>query len=230
MILTRLQEAFRSQNWFAVAIEFTIVTAGVFLGIQFGNWNDLRAEAEREQLYLSRLEKDFTTARDELLVNIERSEALREDLVVLFEMIVDPDVVLTPQNTAPLIDALGSGTASARPSPTFIEMQASGALSTLDSEELRKALVDYQLSVRVSEDGLRFALEGFQPERKIFEIIRVSADNELSPDNVLRPELLREAVGEVNYMKAAHLLQSAYARASLEHAEKVLAEIEESQR
>jgi hypothetical protein len=39
MILRRLTQHVRDQNWFAVGLDFVIVVAGVFLGIQIGNWN-----------------------------------------------------------------------------------------------------------------------------------------------------------------------------------------------
>ena len=38
MILRRITEAFRKQDWFTVAVETLIVVLGVFLGIQLGNW------------------------------------------------------------------------------------------------------------------------------------------------------------------------------------------------
>jgi len=34
MILRRITEHVKSQNWFAVAVEFVIVVAGVFMGLQ----------------------------------------------------------------------------------------------------------------------------------------------------------------------------------------------------
>ncbi|NRA30887.1 MAG: hypothetical protein HRU11_11600 [Parvularculaceae bacterium] len=57
MILQRVSKAVREQNWFTVAIELMIVTTGVFLGIQFGNWNEQRADDRREQAYLERLQR-----------------------------------------------------------------------------------------------------------------------------------------------------------------------------
>lgn len=47
MILRKLTEHVKAQNWFAVAIDFVIVVAGVFVGIQVSNWNAARL-AERE--------------------------------------------------------------------------------------------------------------------------------------------------------------------------------------
>ena len=40
MLLRRVTEHVKSQNWFAVWLDFVIVVVGVFLGIQIGNWNE----------------------------------------------------------------------------------------------------------------------------------------------------------------------------------------------
>ena len=39
MILRRLTQHVRDQNWTAIAIDFVIVVVGVFIGIQVSNWN-----------------------------------------------------------------------------------------------------------------------------------------------------------------------------------------------
>lgn len=44
MILRRITQYVRDQNWTAIAIDFVIVVTGVFLGIQIGNWNAGRLE------------------------------------------------------------------------------------------------------------------------------------------------------------------------------------------
>ena len=44
MILRRLTENLRAQNWTAIAIEFLIVVVGVFIGTQVANWNQGRLE------------------------------------------------------------------------------------------------------------------------------------------------------------------------------------------
>lgn len=230
MILGRLTDAVRTQNWFAVVLEFLIVSAGVFLGIQFGNWNSLRAEAAREQVFIERLEADFLLARDDVEKSLARSERFAADMEALFALLLDEDTALSAEMVAPYINALGSASAPSRPSPTFVEMQSSGALSTLDSEALRKALVEYQLVVGLSQEGLKFALAGFDPDRIIFKVTRIPEGEGFGASDILYPELLREAIGEVNYMKAAHTLQAAYAKRSLEVVDEVLAELENSKR
>jgi hypothetical protein len=59
MILRRITEAFRNQDWFTVAVETPIVVLGVFLSLQVNNWNTARLEQAQEQEYLVRLKEDF---------------------------------------------------------------------------------------------------------------------------------------------------------------------------
>jgi len=44
MILARITHAIRTQNWFAVVLEFVIVIAGVVIGFQVTEWNAERAD------------------------------------------------------------------------------------------------------------------------------------------------------------------------------------------
>ena len=59
MILRRIAQHVREQNWTAVAIDFVIVVVGVFLGLQLGNWNTARAEDARERLLLRELRTEL---------------------------------------------------------------------------------------------------------------------------------------------------------------------------
>ena len=55
MILRRLTENLRSQNWTAITIEFLIVVVGVFIGTQVANWNQARLEKVETQQMLEQL-------------------------------------------------------------------------------------------------------------------------------------------------------------------------------
>ncbi|MCC6788995.1 MAG: hypothetical protein IT547_14270, partial [Hyphomonadaceae bacterium] len=44
MILRRVMEHLRKQEWTAIGIDFVIVVLGVFVGIQVSNWNEGRLE------------------------------------------------------------------------------------------------------------------------------------------------------------------------------------------
>jgi len=59
MLLRRLTQHVKDQNWFAVGLDFLIVVFGVFMGIQLGNWNDARALDAREDELLRALRTEL---------------------------------------------------------------------------------------------------------------------------------------------------------------------------
>ena len=61
MILRRITENLRRQNWTSVAIELGIVIVGVFIGIQAANWNQSRQERQETRQLLSQLEAELST-------------------------------------------------------------------------------------------------------------------------------------------------------------------------
>lgn len=59
MLLRRITQHVRSQNWFAVGLDFVIVVVGVFLGIQIGNWNEERVFDRQEEILLLELRAEI---------------------------------------------------------------------------------------------------------------------------------------------------------------------------
>ena len=59
MILRRLSQSLRDQNWAAIAIEFVLLVLGVFLGIQVANWNVERDTRQKSAIFTERLKADL---------------------------------------------------------------------------------------------------------------------------------------------------------------------------
>jgi hypothetical protein len=59
MILHRLSDALREQDWFTVIVEILIVVIGVFIGLQVNNWNQARLEARQSGVFTERLLADL---------------------------------------------------------------------------------------------------------------------------------------------------------------------------
>lgn len=59
MILLRLSQSLREQNWMAIAIEFVLLVLGVFLGIQVSNWNAERETKQKAAVFTARLKDDL---------------------------------------------------------------------------------------------------------------------------------------------------------------------------
>lgn len=59
MILRRISQGIKAQDWFVVTVEVMIVIVGIFIGLQVDDWNEGRADREREQLYLERISQNI---------------------------------------------------------------------------------------------------------------------------------------------------------------------------
>jgi hypothetical protein len=61
MILRRIIQHFRNQEWTAIGIDFVIVVFGVFMGIQVANWNQAQTDMSTGTAYLKRIQLDVET-------------------------------------------------------------------------------------------------------------------------------------------------------------------------
>ncbi len=74
MILRKLTEALREQNWTAIVIEFVLLVSGVFLGLQVSTWNEERRDRVLARQYLERLRDDFSLSVTGAESNIENMD------------------------------------------------------------------------------------------------------------------------------------------------------------
>ena len=66
MRLRHIAEHVKAQNWTAVVLDFLIVVAGVFVGVQVNEWWLWRLDACKERAYLLELKQDFGQVMTEL--------------------------------------------------------------------------------------------------------------------------------------------------------------------
>ena len=141
MILRRLADALRQQNWFTVVLEILIVVAGIFIGLQVDDWNNFRRDRGDEQHYLNRLHDEILNA-EKLSARLLDRRIERQASV--FDLL---DAVLVDVEQSSLTDsqcyAIGSlhyfnivvsGLSAAE------ELTASGRMGILQDKELRAAL------------------------------------------------------------------------------------------
>lgn len=83
MMLRRVIEHFKHQEWTAIGIDFVIVVVGVFIGIQVSNWNQERVTDKAAAVFAGRLRADLSeedwgyelliSYNREVLANAERA-------------------------------------------------------------------------------------------------------------------------------------------------------------
>ena len=59
MIIKRIAEGVKNQDWFVVTIEIMIVVIGIFIGLQVDDWNEARLDDAKSQLFTERLIVDL---------------------------------------------------------------------------------------------------------------------------------------------------------------------------
>ncbi len=145
MLLRRITEHVKAQNWTAVGLDFVIVVVGVFIGIQVSNWNETRVDRADEEIFLGRLHGDITRVEDSSSRVRTRRIALIDDLRSAVE------TVFTTQSPRDLTDAECFAIATSHyfninvlGLPSLVELTNSGRVEIIRDKELSTALVDYQ--------------------------------------------------------------------------------------
>lgn len=142
MILQRLTQHVKNQNWTAIALEFLIVVLGVFLGLQASNWNETRQLSARETVLKSQLITDVNLILDETREKIALLEGSSSDIEWLRAAFAQPDVSLTEDDFAKHLNILILPTPAER-SPAYLEAQNSGGLGLIKDASLRTRLVKW---------------------------------------------------------------------------------------
>jgi hypothetical protein len=186
MILRRVIQHFRDQEWTAIAIDLVIVVVGVYIGIQAQAWNAARENREIERQYLWTLHDlllDLVESNDDRVVaGRDRLSALRE---------VAESLETTGKQSELEIRhcrAIGSSHIYAGqivvPS-TIEELLSTGRLQLVKNSELRLAIVSYSQTI----EGYRQLNADIQIDRAVLSrlypsiiVLRLSDDDAVTCD------------------------------------------------
>lgn len=148
MILQNISKAIREQNYYAVALEFVIVIAGVVIGFQINAWNEARQNATLGEVYTARLMNDLETElrrSESMLRYFRRVDQFADRTIVSFEQpggASDETFIVAAYNATQWIR---------RPQRrvTFDELVATGSLRLIADRNLRELAAQlYSADVR----------------------------------------------------------------------------------
>ena len=149
MLLRRITEHVRAQNWTAIAIDFVIVVVGVFIGIQVSNWNEDRQNASRTQNYYARLIDDLDSERRALLARLEYmavTDGYGHTALAAFN---DPSAKRSSRFLIALYQASQIWTYSVQRA-TYDEILSSGVAEAIPDPELRTHLANFYLNAEAT--------------------------------------------------------------------------------
>lgn len=147
MILRRVIQHVKKQEWTAIWIDLVIVVVGVFIGIQVANWNEARLEAQRAQGFLERISSDLEkelASIDKSLEYVGRSLAYGEAALTWIE-----EGTLASGSAWQTVLAFFQASRIQPYSPvdtTYQEMRSDGELGLVRDIGLRAALTEYYVS------------------------------------------------------------------------------------
>ncbi|MEM6287469.1 MAG: hypothetical protein AAF845_09960 [Bacteroidota bacterium] len=167
ILLGRLSQAVREQNWFAVMLELGIVVLGVVIGFQVTAWGNERAARAEEQVPLRGLHADF-------VANRAKYDQTAADHALRIRQLRDLHAMTGPDASEPdaaLFDSLlYSAIDWENFDPTVGRIDAalgSGQIALIQSDSLQAALASWPSTLADMEENEHFVadlvLERFIP-------------------------------------------------------------------
>jgi hypothetical protein len=143
MIITRIANALRNQDWLSVVIELVLVVAGILIALQIDNWNDVRQENAEESKYLAALQAELDQNAEELEFLIEFSNSYLDSINLLLRSI---DLAADEVDRS-AIDAAFGNTLSLYSTRlnrgVYSELVSSGKLQLIKSDEIKQGLISF---------------------------------------------------------------------------------------
>jgi len=150
MIIRRLLSHFRSQNWFAVLLEFLVVMIGLFIGLQVDTWWQGREESILEKSYLLEIREDFEANKSRLESSIANLERIIQSMLVLHEQAALEVPSLSAQELNNEFRAISSMPTFFPVNRAYANLTGSGDLRLIGSRALKNALADYYAAAELA--------------------------------------------------------------------------------
>ncbi|MEM7327417.1 MAG: hypothetical protein AAF437_01680 [Pseudomonadota bacterium] len=155
MLLRRITQHVKDQNWFAVVLDFVIVVFGVFMGFQVQQWNEHRKNLSDTHEYLARLAADMeiSTARNDFQISTSQNEIKQLDLILSSLRSCQLSEEDKPAFTAGLYN-MGKYDLPAMVMSTIDELNATGKFQLIGDVSLKR-----QISETVREYNTTLSLD-----------------------------------------------------------------------
>jgi len=164
MLLRRVIDHFRKQEWTAIAIDLAIVVVGVFMGIQVSNWNETRHDQNLAREYAARIYQDLAGDIDKYRRADEAANKRMAQIDLLSDVATNPTGNFDGQEfLIALEESSWSAYIKIEPS-AYGELTTTGRTTLIEPVALRDKIAQYYESVSRLD---RIALDQ-EPQRRFF--------------------------------------------------------------
>lgn len=165
MILRRVIDHFRNQEWTAIFLDFVIVVMGVFIANQVTTWKDEAEIAKRKAAAVERLHDEGEAiveyARDRVAI-FDAMEKQSAD--ALARLSADDWVGADLKSAADAFDSLGLAPAAAPPRSAYDELIGAGFFAEIGDAPMRAAVVDYYAYLSFLQAQIDYTRQGMTAE------------------------------------------------------------------
>ena len=150
MILRRIAEGIKNQDWFVVGVEVMIVVVGIFIGLQVDDWNEDRKERAEEQNILENLRNEVSNNIESYRTNSDALEAEQALYVSYYDYLTGARNGRPDKNDLlGVLCRVGLGQEATYDNTIYEELIQTGRTAIISDEEVRAALSQYK---RVQDD------------------------------------------------------------------------------
>ncbi|MGJ8563980.1 MAG: hypothetical protein ACSHXY_10550 [Alphaproteobacteria bacterium] len=143
MILRRITNHIKDQNWFAVALDFFIVVMGILIAFQITNWSESRSDKARERQIIERLYEDFEALGREVDANIESMKPAFKILEETKQLVIHDPNDADLQRIQDFYNTTIGFPSVAGQSVTYEQLVSSGDMNLISNEQLRSELAQH---------------------------------------------------------------------------------------
>lgn len=153
MLLRRITEHVKAQNWTAVGLDFVIVVVGVFVGLQVQEWAEEQDRRKTERTYTMRLHDEVTNLQAIRAPTSAQRDLFVDNMTTATALIFgDDDRAFTAEECRSIIFS------SVVSNPTdelasLLELQSSGGLSLFQNENVLSELRAFLLTRARAQDA-----------------------------------------------------------------------------
>jgi len=186
MILRRVIQHFKHQEWTAIFLDFVIVVFGVFMGFQVQQWSIRAGQRASEKLYLNRLHGEvvqLTQDRSRYVNSVQRNQAALTGAVAVLQNQTDRQV-LTDAECAAIVEShiYSNPTADL---PTLDELLSSGRFDALQAKDVRSAITQFNQSARRGGDVIEAVNQNILTLARVFpKLIQLEVVQDINPPGI----------------------------------------------
>ena len=163
MILRRLAQNLKQQNWTAIWIEFILLVVGVVLGIQVSNWNQAKKDNESSQAIIENLYTDYTEIAAEGQKNKIQIEAASQSIEAVLSLIRDPKNSIDSKVLGQKLDPMFKIPQALQEPATQQELMFSGHMELVVDQQLRVMLIQNNAQLTLAQKAQQARREFVRP-------------------------------------------------------------------